>query len=381
MAYFDNAATTFPKPNVVYDGVDQFNRNLAMNVNRGQYDKSIRAGQIVAETRKMLLDLFNADGLYKVIFAPSATISLNMVLQGLDDTAYQNIYISPFEHNSVLRPLNYLKEKYNSNIYELAVDATKMEYDLEKIKYQFQEHKPSLVIVSHASNVCGIIAPLKEIFNIAKEYNSITVTDMAQTCGLVDVNLREVQADFVIFAGHKTLYSQLGIGGFLIKNGTNLRPVLYGGTGVLSALPKQPDSLPEKFEVGSLNTTAVASLYYALFWHNEVGIEEIRKIEETNREKLFHILEKYGNIKIHGYSKDSVGIISCTFDGLSADNVGNILAEHNIAVRTGLHCAPNAHRFLGTFPAGTVRFSVSYFTTDEDFKQLKEALDYINENS
>jgi selenocysteine lyase/cysteine desulfurase len=304
-----------------------------------------------------------------------------MVLQGLDIFSFKNIYITPFEHNAVLRPLNYIKDDYDVNIIELSVDKDKMEYDLEKIKYQFQEHKPDLVIVTHASNVCGIIAPLKEIFDFAKEYNAVTVTDMAQTCGLVDVNLREVQADFVIFAGHKTLYSQMGIGGFLIRNGVKLTPILYGGTGVMSALPKQPDTLPEKFEIGSLNTTAVASLYYSLNWLHGLNIGQVRETEEKNRQKLYTLLKKYDNIKIHGYPKNGVGIISCTFDGLSADNVGDILAKHNVAVRTGLHCAPNAHKFLGTFPAGTVRFSVSYFTKEEDFKQLEEVLDYIEENS
>lgn len=381
MAYFDNAATTFPKPECVYKGLDDFNRNLAMNINRGQYEKSIKAGQIVQETRDLLLDLLNGHGTHKVIFTPSATISLNMILQGLDMYNYKNVYITPFEHNAVLRPLNYLKDNYNFNIINLAVNKDTMEYDLEEIKYQFQDKKPDLVVVSHASNVCGVIAPIKEIFDLAKDYNATTITDMAQSCGLVDVNLKEIQADFVVFAGHKTLYSVLGVGGFLIKNNCKLEPVLYGGTGVQSALPKQPTTLPEKYEVGSLNTPAIASLYYSLTWLLGQNIGQVRKVEEENRQKLYKLLTKYGNIKIHGYSANSVGIISCTFDGVSPDNIGNILAENNIAVRTGLHCSPNAHKFLGTFPAGTVRFSVNYFTTDSDFAELEKALDYIEENS
>jgi len=381
LAYFDNAATTFPKPECVYEALDQFNRTLAMNVNRGQYEQSVKAGQIVNETRNLLLQLFNAEGSHKVVFTPSATIAMNMVLQGIDFYGKKYIYISPFEHNAVLRPLHYLREKFEFEIVELAVNKDKMEYDLEAIKYQFQDKKPDCVIVSHASNVCGIIAPLKELFGLAKQKNAITITDMAQTCGLIQVDLTEVQADYVVFAGHKTLYSSLGIGGFLIKNGCKLEPSIYGGTGVLSALEKQPDTIPEKFEVGSLNTPAVASLYYSLLWILEQGNNNIREIELKNREKLFKILKKYGNIKIHGNSSHSVGIFSCTFEGLSPDNVGSILAEKNIAVRTGLHCSPNAHRFLGTFPAGTVRFSVSYFTSEEDFSQLEEALNYIEENS
>lgn len=380
MAYFDNAATTFPKPECVYDGLDKFNRTLAMNVNRGQYEQSKKAGQIVQETRQMMLKLLNAEGTHKVVFTSSATIALNMILQGLDLYNAKNIYISPFEHNAVLRPLNYLREKFEFNIQELSVNEN-MEYDLEKIKYQFQDKKPDVVIVSHASNVCGVIAPLKEIFNLAKQKNAITITDMAQTCGLIDVDLKEVQADFVVFAGHKTLYSVLGIGGFLIKNGMQLEPTIYGGTGVMSALPKQPTEIPEKFEVGSLNTPAIASLHYSLQWILGANKGQVLTKEKENRTKLYNLLSKYANIHICGNSDHSVGIISTTFDNLSPDNVGNILAEQGISVRTGLHCSPNAHRFLGTFPAGTVRFSISYFTTDDDFKQLEKALDYIEENS
>lgn len=381
MAYFDNAATTFPKPNCVYDNLDKFNRTLAMNISRGKYNESLKAGEIVGETRQLLLKLLNAENSHKVVFTPSATIALNMILQGIDFNNKHYVYITPFEHNAVLRPLYYLKSKYNFEIIELSVDKRTMSYDIEKIKYQFQDKKPDVVIVNHASNVCGIIAPIKEIFDLAKKKNAITITDMAQTCGLVKVDLQEVAADYIVFAGHKTLYAVLGIGGFLIKNGLNLNACLYGGTGVQSALPTQPESIPEKFEVGSLNTPAVASLYYSLKWLLKIGNNNIRSQEEKNIKRVFQILKKYDNILTHGISNNSVGIISCTFKGLAPDNVGDILAQFDISVRTGLHCAPNAHKFLNTFPAGTVRFSISYFTAEKDFNQLEKALDYIEENS
>lgn len=381
MAYFDNGATTFPKPECVYKGVDNFNRALAVNINRGTYEQTIKASKIVADTRQLLLNMFNADSTHKVIFTPSATLALNMILQGLDYDNIKTIYISPFEHNAVLRPLNYLKLKYKFDIIELKVSKEPFEYDLEGIKYQFQERKPDLVIVSHASNVCGIVAPIKDIFDLAKNKNAVTVTDMAQTCGLIEIDLKIVQADFVVFAGHKTLYSMMGVGGFLIKNGQKLNPIIYGGTGVQSALMYQPNDLPEKFEVGSLNTSAVASLYYSISWLNQLKPGQILEAEHKNYEKLYNLLKKYDNINMVGLSKNTVGIISCTFKGLSPDNVGNILAEHDVAVRVGLHCSPNAHKFLGTFPAGTIRFSINYFTADEDFSQLEKVLDYIEENS
>jgi len=251
-----------------------------------------------------------------------------------------------------------------------------------KISYQFQEKNPNVVVLSHASNVCGIVAPIKQIFDKAKKYNSVTVLDMAQTAGLIDMNLNEVQVDYAVFAGHKTLYGPFGISGFVMDKKMSLRPLLYGGTGVDSANLELPNSIPERYEVGSMNILGIAGLNAALRWIEEVGIKKIYEREQQNRKKLLEIMSSHENIKVVlSKNGEQIGVVSCVFDGYSSDNIGQILDERNIAVRTGLHCAPLAHKFLNTFPEGTVRFSVNYFTRDDEFEQLKKALDYIEENS
>ena len=252
----------------------------------------------------------------------------------------------------------------------------------EKIRYQFDDKKPDLVIVSHASNVIGLIAPIEEIFPLAKRYDAFTLIDMAQTAGLVNCNIGSDSIDFAVFAGHKTFLGPTGISGFIMKPEINLPSVIYGGTGYESANQDMPQSLPERFEMGTLNIAGVAGLYAALGWIEEKSVEKLFEEEKEKREKLIKILSRYGYVKFVGISDECnyVGIVSCLIDGISSDSAGTIFNEQGIAVRTGLQCAPYAHQFLGTFPAGTIRFSVNSFTSDEDFEELTRALDYIEDN-
>lgn len=378
-AYFNNAATTFPKPEYVYNFVDKYYRESGLSVGRGQ-DNS--ANRLVADTRKLLLELFHCPT-KKVVFTHTATEAINIILQGLEITNNYNIYVSPFEHNAVTRVLNHLQGLYKLNIYTLAVDPVSLSYDIEKIKYQFGDNKPNLVIISHASNVCGIVAPISEICTMSHKYNAINIIDMCQTAGLIDTDISSDVFDFVVFAGHKTLYATFGIAGFICRGDIHLKPLLFGGTGIDSINPSVPESIPERFEVGSPNIMAIAGLYAALKWIKEIGIENIYQTEKENHHKLLAVLNEFDNIRIIG-SKDpelSIGVISCVFDGYSSDNIGQVLCDQGIEVRTGLHCAPTAHRFLETFPEGTVRFSVGYFNTTEDFENLRAALMFIQENA
>lgn len=382
MIYFDNAATTFPKPEEVYSFADSFYREFGVNVGRGQHMLAEKASMLVSETRSLILDLFNCPNKC-VILQPSATESLNLILQGIEWKEGYNVYISPFEHNVVLRVLNFLKNKFKINIIELKVDKETMQYDLEKISYQFKHAMPEVVVINHASNVCGIIAPVKEIFIIAKEYNAITILDMAQTAGLIETDLNSLQADYAVFAGHKTLYAPFGIAGIVTNKKVELNPIIFGGTGIDSANLSMPKDAPERFEAGSQNTYAIAGLNASLKWIKKIGIATIAKKENENIKNLKNVITKFENIKIIGDSKgkESIGILSCKFDDYSSDNIGRVLNENGIAVRTGLHCAPNAHKFLGTFPEGTVRFSVGYFNSTQDFEILKEVLNEIQINS
>lgn len=377
MAYFDNAATTYPKPDAVYSFMDEFYRKFGANAGRGNYGLAQNAKQMIDETRNLIKDLLHCMS-KQVIFTPTATLALNIILQGLIKIGIKKIYISPFEHNAVTRVLHSYEKESQIQTYELNVSSD-MKYDLERIRYQFDENKPDLIVVSHASNVFGLVAPIGEIFSLAKKYGAYTVADMSQTAGLVDCNVGLSTFDFAVFAGHKTLYGPTGISGFVMNPEIKLPAVLYGGTGVESANQDMPEGLPEQFEMGTLNISGVAGLNAALRWNKKTGIEAIAKKESANREKLLHILNEYNWMKIIGNIQGNqyVGIVSCLVDGISSDSAGNLFSERGIAVRTGLQCAPSAHKFMKTFPAGTIRFSVGYFTDDADFEELREALDYI----
>lgn len=379
VAYFDNAATTFPKPDEVYSFMDAFYRRCGVNVGRGQHKLAAEANALMEETRDLILKLFHCHN-KKVIFTSTATEALNVILLGMGIPKNSYVYISPFEHNAVTRTLYHLQKINLFEIKYLDVDSKRLSYKLESIGRQFEQHKPYCVIVSHASNVCGAIAPLKEIFTLSKKYNAINIVDMCQTAGLIDTDLSSDIFDYSVFEGHKTLYGPMGVGGFIAKPTLNLPPLIYGGTGIDSANQDMPNEIPTKYEAGSHNILAVSGLNSALKWIDSVGIDVIRTKELENRNRLIGILSNYDNITTIA-PDEGVGVVSCIFDGYSSDNIGQILSNYDIAIRTGLHCSPEAHKFLGTFPAGTVRFSVGYFNSDKDFEKLTEALNYIEENS
>lgn len=380
MAYFDNAATTYPKPEEVYSFMDRFYRECGASVGRGHYSLSRSTAQMVAETRSLIQDLLHCPA-KQVVFTPTATIALNMIIQGVINAGAKNIYISPFEHNAVTRTLHHYEKNGQISVYQLSVSQD-LSYDLERIKYQFDANKPDFVIVSHASNVCGLVAPVEDIFSLAKKYSAITLVDMAQTAGLVDCDIGLTPFDFAVFAGHKTLYGPTGISGFVMNPEIKLPSVFFGGTGYESANQDMPDSIPEKFEMGTQNTSGLAGLNAALHWNRSQSIQEIWNREQEHRRRLLDLLSDYWFIQIIGNNpaQTYVGIVSCLIDGISSDSAAGIFDRCGISVRTGLQCAPLAHQFLGTYPAGTIRFSVSYFSTDEDFEELRKALDFIEEN-
>ena len=380
MAYFDNAATTFPKPEAVYTFMSDFYRSNGASAGRGNYGASLSAGALIAETRQFLQELLHCQA-KQVVFTPTATIALNIVLQGLVKMGVKEVYISPFEHNAVTRTLHAFEVSGQINVHKLVVSES-MVYDLERIRYQFEEKRPDLIVVSHASNVFGLISPVEEIFRLGKQFDAYTVVDMAQTAGLVDCNVGSNVIDFAVFAGHKTLYGPTGISGFMMKPEIKLPAVIFGGTGYESANQDMPLSLPERYEMGTMNLIGVAGLHAALKWINDISISSLREKESQNRQRLLEILDDYWFIKVVGNfpKNEYVGIVSCLIDGISSDSAGKIFDKVGIAVRTGLQCAPLAHECAGTYPAGTIRFSVSYFTTEQDFQELISALDHIEEN-
>lgn len=380
MAYFDNAATTFPKPECVYEQMDKFYRTAGGSAGRGNYGIALSARELINDTRRRIADILTCPA-KQVIFEPTATISLNIILQGLVCSGAKTFYVSPFEHNAVTRTLHHFENQGKITVRQLFV-SKKMEYDLERIKYQFDEEKPDVVVVSHASNVIGLVAPVDKIFQLAKRYDSTTVLDMAQTAGLVQCNVGQEIFDFAVFAGHKTLLGPTGISGFAMKPELHLPAVIFGGTGFESANQDMPLSLPERFEMGTVNTSGIAGLNAALSWIQNHHIDALYAEERHKREQLLDLLKKYDFVRIIGDepAQQYVGIVSCVIDGISSDTAGQLFDERNISVRTGLHCAPLAHKFLGTYPAGTIRFSVNHFTSENDYYELQAALDDIEEN-
>ena len=380
MAYFDNAATTFPKPDCVYQYMDEFYRKNGANVGRGRYGLVQSTEIMVKDTRTRVADLLHCPA-KQVVFEPTATIALNIIIQGIIESGAVNIYISPFEHNAVTRVLHHYDESGKIKMYQLSV-STELQYDFQRIRYQFDSIRPDLVIVSHGSNVCGLVSPVEEIFALAKRYGAVTLADMAQTAGLVDCNVGLESFDFAVFAGHKTMYGPTGISGFVMNSDIKMPTVIFGGTGYDSANQDMPESLPERYEMGTLNIAGIAGLNAALRWIEERSVDWLWEREQENRERLLEILQGFDFVKIVGNYEGCkyVGIVSCLIEGICSDSAGGIFSQGGVAVRAGLQCAPLAHRFLGTYPVGTVRFSVSNFTCEDDFGILKNVLENIRDN-
>lgn len=376
--YLDNAATTFPKPEEVYDFMMEMYKNNGVNIGRNKSASTSSIENIVTDTRKMIKELANASYEYETVFAPSSTIALNQILFGLDYSNIKNIYITKFEHNSVLRTIHEIKKNKDVHVKFLEFDSENWTYDLDKIKYQFSNNKPDLIIINHVSNVFGYRTDIDKIYEISKDYNPTYVIDASQSLGVEDIDLIKNKFDFVVFAGHKTLYAPFGIAGFIMNKNVSLKPYIFGGTGTDSANMDMPISIPTKYEAGSMNILSIYGLYQALLWNKRIGRENIKKREEELTKKLVEIIEKYDFIDAFIPNNNHTCIVSFKVKGYPIDSMGQVLNERfNIALRYGLHCAPYAHEISKTTEEGTIRVSIGYFTTEEDLNALDEVLSEI----
>lgn len=374
MIYLDNAATTFPKPERVYTALETANRELSFNAGRGSYKAARAASAIIDDTKNRLLSLFHATGYADIVLTPSVTHALNQVLNGLDLTENSVIYVSPYEHNAVARTVYQLSVNSGASVKMLPLTKD-LQIDLEKAKYQFSITSPSAVILNALSNVTGYILPVAEIFLMAKEYGAITVLDAAQAAGLIDLDMPALNADVLCFAGHKTLMGPFGIGGFLIKHGITLKKVLTGGTGSASLTLDMPEEAPGRYEASSTNVVAIAGLNASL---KGLDINEHRKTLRELTEYLLEALNGIPSVNLMGtFDTDkTLGIVSFVVEGYQSDEVGIILDdEYDIAVRTGYHCAPYIHDYLGDKPYhGTIRIGIGQFNTKEDIDALISAI-------
>ena len=374
MIYLDNAATTFPKPEEVYQAVDYTQRNMAVNVGRGSYKVASDAMKIVDETRYLMAELFGVENPNNVVFAPSATVAANQIIMGLEWDEYKTVYITPFEHNAIARPLHLMQERYNFEIVLLPFDSETQELDKEEAENLFLKNPPDYVFVNHISNVTGAIVPIEEISELAKQYNAVVVVDASQSAGLKSINMKKANIDYVVFAGHKNLYASWGIGGFVSASDTQLTTTLAGGTGSDSLNLNMASDLPMGFEVGSANIIAISSLNASLKWLKATGMSVIAEKKAKLMEYLIHGLRDAG-VKMY-LPTHHTSVLSFNVDGYSANDVGTILSEeYDVAVRTGYHCAPYIHDLIDSHPyGGTVRVSVGYFNTKEDIDLLLDGI-------
>lgn len=373
MIYLDNAATTYPKPEEVYVAMDRAARSAAFNAGRGAYKKAQESVGIIDDTRFRIKSLFHAEDC-AVVFSPSITHAMNQVIGGLDFREGDTVYVSPYEHNAVARTLHLYQKANGFSIKFLPIDDN-LCIDLDRTAFLLKKNPPAAVFINAVSNVTGYILPVRETCAIAKESGAVTVVDAAQAAGLIEMDLRDRNIDVLCFAGHKTLQGPFGVGGFVIRHGIDLHPVLAGGTGSNSLGLEMPDILPSRFEASSQNIPAIAGLNAALkvldqkkhFAHvsciTTYLIERLREIEKV---------EIAGNYD----SSEAIGIVSFTVDGYMSDEIGMILDdEYDIAVRTGFHCAPYIHEYLNDMSSGgTVRVGIGAYNTKEEIDTLIEAL-------
>lgn len=378
IAYFDNAATTFPKPESVYAFADAFYRSSGGNIGRGGNALALAAGSIAAQAKENLRTLYDCPA-REVIFTPSATDALNRILLGLNLDRGCHVYVSPFEHNAVTRPLNHLVQKNGIELHVLPFDEKTFLPKWDDIASAFASEEPRLIVLTHASNVCGAVVPVDEICHMAKGYGATTVIDMSQTAGLLTLNLKSDAFDFAVFAGHKTLYGPFGIGGFFCRRGSRLNPVFFGGNGINSIQQDMPEDIVQMEEIGSQNTYAIAGLKASTDWILSQGLDGVRQREIDARNSLLAALSDCSCLSLigEGMECEQIGVVSTLFDGLSPDEAEMVLGRFGIAVRAGVQCAPYAHRFLGTLPSGTIRFSVSALTGEHDCALLRDALNAI----
>ena len=378
--YFDNAATSWPKPPGVAAAMVDFLEHVGANPGRSGHRSSIEAGRIMYQTRELVATLFHCDDPMRVAFKMNITHAINLVLRGLLKPG-DHVLTSSMEHNSVMRPLRAL-EREGVELSCVACDAEgKLNpSDLESLIHPYTR----LVVLNHASNVSGTILPVKAVAEITRKHGILLLVDAAQSGGVLPIDINEDQIDFLTFTGHKSLYGPTGTGGVVFGERVDIeivQPLTRGGTGSRSEKEEQPAFLPDRFESGTQNVVGLAGLGASLQWLLERGVANIRKQEEELCELLLAGIEEIPDITIYGpkNARMQTATIAINLEGYSPAELGLILdEEYSVLCRVGLHCAPTAHRTLGTFPTGSVRISLGVFHRKADIEYLLQALQKVS---
>lgn len=380
--YLDNAATAFPKAPGVSKSICEYLDNVGSNVGRGTYQESYTAGQIVYETRELIGKLFNFNDPLNIVFTMNITQSLNMLLKGFLKSG-DHVIVTSMEHNAVMRPLTSLKDDRGVEFDRVLCDnqGRLNPRDIEK----HIKKNTKLIVMTHASNVCGTILPVEEVGQICKKHNIHFIIDSAQSAGVLDVDFNELNLSALAFTGHKGLLGPQGIGGFILRSNMveKLSPLIEGGTGSLSESELQPDYMPDKFESGTLNIPGIYGLNASLKYLFDKGIKTIHSIEADLTETFLNDISNMDSINIIGSKSISerTSVVSLDFKTMDNSEAAFLLdRDFGISTRVGLHCAPNAHKTLGTFPRGTVRFSFGHFNTSDEVKYAVESINKILKN-
>lgn len=376
--YFDNTATSFPKPSSVLEAVTDCMMNSAANPGRSGHDMAIKSGQIVFGARRKIARLFGVKNPMHVVFGFNATDALNLAIKGVLREG-DHVITSSMEHNSTIRPLKALEEDGIVNLTIVQADSNGFIHSEDIAKAIKSETK--VVVINHVSNVNGCIQDVKAIGNICRDNNLTFIVDGAQSAGLVPVNLNDSNIDLFAFTGHKGLFGPQGTGGLIIADSFDykrIKPLKQGGTGSLSDEIVQPAFLPDCFESGTLNVPGIAGLSAGIDFIKEKGLDNIL---EHEKELVAYFVEK-ATEKVKGFNAiachdNCTGVCSFTIDNHSVSELAQRLSEESgVMCRSGLHCSPLAHKTLGTFPEGTLRFGFNYFNTKE---QIDIAVDFLSQ--
>lgn len=379
--YLDNAATTFPKPPQVAKAVYQYMTGEGVNINRGCYDSAYRVEEAVFETRQLLCELFGGPDCRSVVFTKNATESLNVLLKGFLRPG-DHVIVSSMEHNAVMRPLTQLTER-GCTFTRAPCDETGA-LQMERLE-DCMRPETRAVVVTHASNVCGTLLPLQEIGAFCQTHGLRFFVDSAQTAGVWTVDMGTMRIDALAFTGHKGLLGPQGTGGFLLADGMEkeIEPLLSGGTGSLSHSEEIPAFLPDRYEPGTLNLPGILGLRAGLLWLKETGMDHVRAHElELTKEFLQGLfrLEERGLVRVFGRKdmEGRTGVVSVqTLKKELSQAAYELDAEYGVMTRVGLHCAPSAHRTLGSFPTGTIRFSFGWWNTPEHVDAALRAMEAV----
>lgn len=374
MIYLDNAATTWPKPPCVLSATARALQYFGANPGRGGHTMAMETAQQVFACRESLADLFGLDDPTHVIFTANCTMALNIVIKGLLSRGGHAV-ISDLEHNAVIRPLEALKTQ--GVTYSM---ARVYEGDTAKTVESFRKAirgDTRLILCMHASNVCGTILPIRAIGNLAQQYGIPFAVDAAQTAGILPIHMEEDCIDFLCMPGHKGLYGPMGTGVLLCRNTPLPNTFMEGGTGSVSLSAQQPTDLPDRFESGTLNVAGICGLHAGVAWVKQLGVDRIRQHETRLLTQLYDRLLPNKAVTVHSArpnGADTVPILSLNLSGRSSEETAAHLSQAGIAVRAGWHCAPTAHRHLGTVSHGTVRLAPSWFNNSKQMEKTYEIL-------